>query len=55
VVWDIRFMATVQNHGRDPDRTPTQWSSELYAGFSSVRPWLPLADDFGAINVEASA
>jgi alpha-glucosidase len=39
--------------GRDPERTPMQWSSEAYAGFSSVRPWLPVAEDFRTINVES--
>jgi alpha-glucosidase len=38
--------------GRDPARTPMQWSSELNAGFSSARPWLPLAEDYARVNVE---
>ena len=28
--------------GRDGCRTPMQWDSTTYAGFSSVQPWLPL-------------
>jgi len=38
--------------GRDPERTPMQWSAADHAGFSGARPWLPVADDFATINVE---
>jgi len=37
--------------GRDPERTPMQWSEKENAGFSNVTPWLPVADDADAINV----
>ncbi|MGE5615916.1 MAG: alpha-amylase family glycosyl hydrolase [Bacillota bacterium] len=39
--------------GRDPERTPMQWSDEPNAGFSSAEPWLPIADDHRDINVQA--
>jgi alpha-glucosidase len=39
--------------GRDPVRTPMQWSAEPGAGFSRAEPWLPLADDYRRVNVEA--
>ncbi|HEX6748199.1 MAG TPA: alpha-amylase family glycosyl hydrolase [Longimicrobium sp.] len=39
--------------GRDPERTPMQWSAAPNAGFTTGEPWLPIADDFAAINVEA--
>jgi alpha-glucosidase len=39
--------------GRDPCRTPLQWSAEPQAGFTRGEPWLPVADDFAACNVEA--
>lgn len=39
--------------GRDPSRTPMQWSAEPHAGFTHGKPWLPVADDFAAFNVEA--
>ncbi|HEU0013448.1 MAG TPA: alpha-amylase family glycosyl hydrolase [Longimicrobium sp.] len=39
--------------GRDPERTPMQWSAEPAAGFTSGEPWLPLADDYASVNVAA--
>ena len=42
-----------KGNGRDPQRTPMQWSSEAGAGFSSAVPWLPLAHDWQERNVEA--
>ena len=39
--------------GRDPERTPMQWSPEPGAGFTEADPWLPLSDDFEKRNVEA--
>jgi len=38
---------------RDPARTPMQWDGGAGAGFTSGRPWLPLAADYPLINVEA--
>ncbi len=40
--------------GRDPQRTPMQWTDGLNAGFSSADPqalWLPLSPDYQMINV----
>jgi alpha-glucosidase len=37
--------------GRDGCRTPMQWSAEPNAGFSTVNPWLPLANDAAHENV----
>ncbi len=39
--------------GRDPVRTPMQWSGAAGAGFTTGTPWLPIADDRQSINVEA--
>jgi alpha-glucosidase len=38
--------------GRDPQRTPMQWSPGPSAGFSEVKPWLPLSQDHAQCNVE---
>ncbi|MEX2541174.1 MAG: alpha-amylase family glycosyl hydrolase [Trueperaceae bacterium] len=39
--------------GRDPVRTPMQWTGRPGAGFSDAEPWLPLAHDYAEANVEA--
>jgi alpha-glucosidase len=40
--------------GRDPARTPMQWTSANGAGFTkAAKPWLPLAPDYGTVNVQA--
>jgi alpha-glucosidase len=39
------------NLGRDPERTPMQWDQSAGAGFTSGTPWLPLPEDFTAVNV----
>ncbi len=37
--------------GRDPERTPMQWSGDENAGFTRGNSWLPLADDYPRVNV----
>jgi alpha-glucosidase len=37
--------------GRDPCRTPMQWTAEQHAGFSAAAPWLPISDDSETVNV----
>jgi alpha-glucosidase len=48
--WGLR----VPGLGRDPQRTPMQWSAAPNAGFCppGVIPWLPIADDYADWNVE---
>jgi alpha-glucosidase len=38
--------------GRDPQRTPMQWSAAKNAGFTEGEPWLPVAADYAQNNVE---
>lgn len=38
---------------RDVARTPMQWDSSPYAGFSPVEPWLPVSPDYERRNVAA--
>jgi alpha-glucosidase len=37
--------------GRDGCRTPMQWDATAGAGFSTARPWLPLANDYTHENL----
>jgi alpha-glucosidase len=39
--------------GRDPERTPMQWSAARNAGFTTGEPWLPVAEDYSKVNMEA--
>ncbi len=39
------------NFGRDPERSPMQWDSTKFGGFSGVEPWLPLEKMFKERNV----
>ena len=39
--------------GRDPERTPLQWSAEKNAGFTAGEPWLPVAEDYAEVNVKS--
>ncbi|MBA2572171.1 MAG: DUF3459 domain-containing protein [Gemmatimonadetes bacterium] len=48
--WELRVPGL--GLGRDPERTPMQWDASPNAGFTSGRPWLPVAADFRDINVD---
>lgn len=37
--------------GRDPARTPMQWSADYNAGFSEAEPWLPVSTSHSSFNV----
>ena len=39
--------------GRDPARAPMPWDASPHAGFSPAEPWLPLGDEWPAVNVAA--
>ncbi|HZV59357.1 MAG TPA: alpha-glucosidase [Candidatus Eremiobacteraceae bacterium] len=38
--------------GRDGERTPMQWNDKPNAGFSSVKPWLPVPPSYKTHNVD---
>jgi len=37
--------------GRDGCRTPMPWNSDLYAGFSQTRPWLPVPKEHKSLAI----
>jgi len=41
--------------GRDPQRTPMQWSGESGAGFTTGAPWLSVAQDYTVRNVTSES
>jgi alpha-glucosidase len=49
--WEIRVPGL--GLGRDPERTPMQWSAEANGGFTTGAPWLPVAEDVAGVNVAA--
>ncbi len=38
-------------HNRDKSRSPMQWNSESFSGFSSSKSWIPLNPDYITLNV----
>lgn len=44
-----------KRYGRDPCRSPMQWSDDVNAGFSSaLQTWLPVHPDYKTRNVKVS-
>ncbi len=39
--------------GRDPARTPMQWSAGEHAGFTTAQPWLPVHPGYPHTNVDS--
>ena len=51
---DEEFIALANRYGRDNARTPMQWSSEKYAGFTSGIPWIKVNPNYNDINVQSA-
>ncbi len=47
-------MESIYARSRDNARTPMQWSAELWAGFSTVQPWMPVNPNYETVNVRAA-
>ena len=45
------IMNYIHNKSRDNARTPMQWNSNSFAGFSCVDPWIGLNPNYSKINV----
>lgn len=46
------MMTYLRARSRDNSRTPMQWNSDIYAGFSHVKPWLSVNPNYQSINAE---
>lgn len=46
-------MKGIWENSRDNARSPMTWNNGSHAGFTTGRPWLPLNDEYGSINVES--
>lgn len=53
-VTEEAMLAAVHENSRDNARTPMQWDSSSYAGFSSSKPWIKVNPNYKNINVEAA-
>lgn len=45
-----RYLEMQKQVSRDNARTPMQWDRSLYAGFSTVRPWIGVNSDYVRVN-----
>lgn len=48
-----KVLENAQKSCRDSARTPMQWSAEPHAGFSPVRPWFYVNENYKEVNVAA--
>ncbi len=48
------IMDRIHKRSRDNARTPIQWDDSIYAGFSTVKPWINVNPNYLSINVLAN-
>lgn len=51
---EAEILERLKVNSRDNARTPMQWSSDQFAGFSDVKPWLGENPNYHSINVAES-
>ena len=49
-----RIMEAIYAKGRDNARTPFQWNSDEYAGFSNAAPWISVNPRYSEINAQSA-
>ncbi len=49
---DAKYLEIANRTSRENARTPVQWDSSQYAGFSTVEPWFGVAPSYKEINVK---
>jgi len=47
-----QFMKLIQRKARDHARTPMHWDASENSGFSTVKPWMRVTDDYKEWNAE---
>lgn len=48
-----QIMTSIWRVSRDNARTPMQWSDDLHAGFSTIKPWISVNPNYIDIHVKA--
>ncbi|MCR3906708.1 MAG: alpha-glucosidase [Tenericutes bacterium] len=48
----VKALKKAALRSRDNPRTPMQWSNDIYAGFSTEKPWMMVNPNYKTINVE---
>lgn len=51
--WFQEALDKINATSREDSRTPMQWSSGKWAGFSDVKPWFDVNPDYVSCNLEA--
>jgi trehalose-6-phosphate hydrolase len=46
-------LAIGNEHNRDKSRSPMQWNSNAFAGFSKAKSWIKINDDYKEVNVSS--